>query len=197
MSTPFAICTIVIINLFIRTQTFRPYQYLMHYKMKEILLKEAFDVADLFGNQKNLWKIGLLNNISAQIPKGNKYTILCFFSSYCDNCAEGTLLREIKGIYERGIAEAGVIFFEPFNINDIEYFKQQLDVKFPVSLASEELLSKWRFLKEEYSPVELSTMVFMASEAGEIVYTYYNGCDCYVSFLNILRSLKYKTKGRK
>ena len=178
---------------YFRTQTFTPYEYLMRYEMKKLIKKEYFRVEEFFGKQKNLRQMNRLKEIMELIPQNKrKFIILGFLTSFCESCTEGTLLREIKRLHGLGVAEAGMLFFETLTPSDVENFKTQMDVKFPVTLARGELLSEWKRFIDVYSPVELATIIVIASGDGEIVRVYYRGCDCFDRFFKYLKEMKTK-----
>jgi hypothetical protein len=175
---------------YFRTQTTDPYEYLMRYEMKKLIKKEYFHGEDFFDKQINLRQVSRLKEIMDLVPRNRrKFIILGFLTSFCDSCPHSIILREIKRAYKLGIAEAGMVFYENFRLSDVENFKAQMDVTFPVILARGELLSEWKRLINEYSLVELATIIVIASGDGEIVQTYYRGCDCFEGFLRYLKAM--------
>jgi len=180
----------------IRAETIRLYESGMKYEFIKTLRGNIFQPKDLLGGGNNIFKSKVFNKILLPYTIQNKYVVINLMSKYCEGCVEGRILSVIKQLYKEKAAEAMVIFYNGINENDIINFKSQIDIDFPVHIASGDLLKKWDSIFHEYSVDAVSSIVLVAEGNGEICDYYFNGCECEDAFINRLRELIKKVEGK-
>jgi len=112
-------------------------------------------------------KLSELRDKCAKVRSGKAVFVL--FSSVCTGCAEASLIEIIISYAKR----YPHIWFEAllpntFARQDIDNLKANLDLAFPVELASDSLSQEWLALSDRYGEKEINGTVFVLDRQGVI-----------------------------
>lgn len=117
----------------------------------------------------------IANNIKEM---GKKYLLVGMIYSFCGTCSSGALVEILKNINLKWESNGSVLLVlsDEYSQFDIEVFKSQCRIEYPVILADKVLCEKWRRLIDKYSISELNNMAFLINPAGKIEKVFDSTC---------------------
>jgi hypothetical protein len=128
------------------------------------------------------------------VNKDNKFFVISLFTSICNGCFNGVIIDALNNINNNkddSLFVVGVLN-NKFNINDIKSLRSQMNIYFPLMIASPELSKKWNYFISEFKESDLNNIVFITEKSGKILKIFHNNCDCWNTFTRYINSLKRK-----
>lgn len=158
--------------------------------LKKLISKEYFLISDFIpSNIKYIkWLEQFLRIINSS--KQNYY-VFSLFTSICNGCASGKYVDTLNELFLKGNEDVyfACILNDKFNNDDIGRLRSQLKIRLPIFIADSKLSEKWNALIKEFREKELTNIIFISDNRGNIINLFDYSCNCSKQFFKFLRSL--------
>lgn len=148
-------------------------RYETHLKkiLNSCIRNKRFTAQDLFPRQANLSNEPWHLRLEEILHPSKEYHLGAFFNAFCDACQSGRILSFMKDVTRINPSQWGcfIVFKDDLGEQDIENFRSQMKVDFPLVASSREFKSKWESLADEYSESELNEIVVIVDHQGNII----------------------------
>jgi hypothetical protein len=119
----------------------------------------------------------------------NKYGyIFGYFTSICDGCLTGSVLKLINDFYERDVESFGALLIlgSDYTNNDLINLKMSLRIAYEVDIQSPQLSEYANSINSEFGEGTLNNTVIFADSSGRILRVFHNSCGCWNSFSSFM-----------
>jgi len=165
------------------------YQRGVKVHLKRLIKNEYFSISEFIKANDNIKNIEWFSQVTNIVKKVDKdYFVISLFTDICVECPSGRLLNKLKELdaLKKNSFYFATILSDDFTEDDIKNLKEQIDIGFDVLKSDGKLSKKWRQMIEEFGEFNLTDIVFLLNEKGEIVQRAYPGCECYQDFFSYL-----------
>ena len=117
--------------------------------------------------------------------KENNHYLVTLITSYCQSCTTKTIIDRLMDINAKSANEIKQILImnrENHTKQDILNMKDQLNIKFDVYRADDNLMQKWRSLIQEYIVSDLTNIILLINDDGKIINIANPSCNCFRDF---------------
>jgi hypothetical protein len=140
--------------------------------LQYIINHRQFQISEFIREKDRLYDRPEFKQISDAVEKmRGEFLLVGLIYSFCDSCASGPVVDAFRKIHviTRGRADLLLILSREYRRPELDVFRSQLRVEFPVVIADHALSERWEALTNQYSRITLNKIIFVTDREGRIV----------------------------